>query len=159
MLKMSWLNGLQLEQFVKKYGDTKTKKAFMGVFAIDTLPTQLPHLPILLIINTHTVNLPGEHWKAVYISRERNGEVFDSLAGPISIRLQQWMNKFTRRWKHCKLIVQHPLSPTCGAFVLYFILRRLSVSSMKTIMTFYTRNLSFNDYLMCQFVHQFINKA
>ena len=53
---MSWMTGAQLERYIKKHGDEKTKHAFLGIFAIDHLPQNIPHLPSLLI-----VNLPGEH--------------------------------------------------------------------------------------------------
>ena len=42
---MSWLTGSQLERYIKKYGDEKTKYAFLGIFAIDHLPQSIPHLP------------------------------------------------------------------------------------------------------------------
>ena len=149
---MSWLTGYELENLIKKNGDEETRKAFLGIFAMDCLPEQVPHLPVLLIINTHTSNLSGEHWKAVYISKERNGEVFDSLAQPTSTRLLRWMNRFTRKWIRSSLTIQNPLSATCGAFVLYFILTRLHVSKFTDCLQLFSSDLHKNDLLITQFV-------
>ena len=149
---MSWLSNLELEKLIHKYGDDATKKAFMGVYAIDTLPQSVPHLPALLIVNTDTKNLPGQHWKSIYITKERFGEVFDSLSGPISTLLSKWLNTFTRKWTYNTMVVQHPFSPTCGAFAAYFILTRLKNKSMKEFMRIYSRSLYKNSIMMQTFV-------
>ena len=149
---MSWLTGYELENLVYNNADDKTQKAFLGIFAIDGLPQQIPHLPALLIINTHTSNLAGEHWKAVYISQEHCGEVFDSLAQPTSTRLLQWMNCFTRKWIRSSLTIQNPLSGTCGAFVLYFILTRLHARNFASCLQLFSNDLYKNDLLMTDFV-------
>ena len=75
---MSWLSSIELENLINHYSDLATKQAFIGIFSMDKLPHHLPHLPILLIVNTDSSNLPGKHWKAVYISSDKVGEVFDS---------------------------------------------------------------------------------
>lgn len=142
-----------MEKFIKTFANDATKKAFLGIYSIDTLPRQLPHLPILLIVNTDTHNLPGQHWKAVYISSERLGEIFDSLALPVSIHLQRWMNNFTRKWTTNASRIQHPLSASCGAFVLYFILTRLSKRNMYSCLkVFSNKNMFHNDNIVRGFV-------
>lgn len=149
---MSWLTTFELNVLIKKYGDDKTNEAFIGIYAIDTLPQQILRLPILLIVNTQASNLPGEHWKAIYISSQRIGEIFDSLATPISIYLQKWMNTFTHKWSSSKMTIQNPLSATCGAFTLYFVLNRLRKKSLKDCMSIFTNDLYHNDILMRTFV-------
>lgn len=150
---MSWLTGDQLENLIRKCGDSKTTAAFLGVFALDGLPQHLPHLPILLIVNTDTKNLPGQHWKAIYISNERQGEVFDSLAMPVSIHLQRWMNSFTHKWTQNSKVIQNPLSPSCGAFVLYYVLTRLTKRNMTSCLRVFSKDLYYND----NFVRIFVN--
>lgn len=149
---MSWLSGYELENLIQKNADAETRHAFLGIYAMDTLPHRIPHLPVLLIINTHTSNLSGEHWKAVYISKEHYGEVFDSLAQPTSTRLMQWMNCFTRKWIRSPLTIQNPHSATCGAFVLYFILTRLHVPNFMRCIQRFSNDLYKNDMLMIDFV-------
>lgn len=149
---MSWLTGKELEDLIYKYANDSTKKAFMGVFAIDTLPTRIPHYPCLMIINTHTLNLPGQHWKAIFIPESRRGEVFDSLALPISTFLLRWLNSFTKSWTRNKVTVQNPLSASCGAFVLFYTLTRMKKENMNQCLNIFSSNLYVNDKLMLQFV-------
>lgn len=150
---MSWLTTSQLLHLIKKYGDTATRRAFIGVFAIDDLPQHISCLPVLMIINTHTKNLPGEHWKAVFISKEGFAEVFDSLALPISSSLMNWLKRFSRKWITSHISIQHPLSATCGAYVLYFILQRLKHNSMNSLLKIFSSKLVLNDEKMIDFVY------
>ena len=149
---MSWLTNLQMQRLILKYADDDTKKAFIGVYAIDTLPKSIPHLPVLLIVNTHTRNLPGQHWKSIYITKERIGEVFDSLGGPVSTLLMKWLNTFTRKWSSNTFVVQHPLSPTCGAFAVYYVLTRLKKRNMKEFLRIFSHDLHKNSIMMKTFV-------
>ena len=148
---MSWLSGKELNNLIQRNGDKSTKQAFLGVFAMDNLPEQIPHLPILLIINTQTSNLPGEHWKAVYISEDKYGEVFDSFALPVSIRLLQWMNTFSWKWIRSSLTVQSPLSALCGVYTLYYVLTRLHIRNMRSLQQYFSKDLRKNDRLMTTF--------
>ena len=149
---MSWLTGIELESLIRTYADEDTEAAFLGIFALDTLPKSIQQLPVLLVVNTQTSNLPGQHWVAVYISSEKRGEVFDSLATPVSIKLMQWMNIFTLKWKQSKRLIQSPLSAYCGAFVAYFVLTRLKAKSMESCLLIFTKDLQFNDKLIHNFV-------
>ena len=151
---MSWLTSIELEKLILRHSDNVTKHAFLGIFSMDKLPRYLPHLPILFIVNTDSSNLPGEHWKAVYISSDKIGEVFDSLALPIGIYLQRWMNTFARKWTVTKVRVQNPLSATCGAFTLYFVLNRLKQKSMKECNSIFSKDLHANDVLIKAFVNE-----
>lgn len=156
---MSWLSDTELAKLIKRFSNEDTKKAFIGIFAIDQLPKSIPHLPTLLIINTDAKNLPGRHWKAVFISQERQGEVFDSLALPLSTHLLKWLNNFTYgRWKRNKMAVQHPLSSICGVYVLYFILNRLQRTSLHSIMGEFGKTTSMNDEKMLTFFSSLKNK-
>ena len=154
---IKWLTTLDLENFISKFADNETKQAFLGVFPIDCLPSRklVVHFPLLLIINTNASNLPGQHWKAVYISKQRHCEVFDSLALPVSLRLEQWMNEFSKRWSISKLTIQNPLSPTCGAYVLYYVMCRLKHNSMNSCVAPFTSDVAMNDVLIDKFLNQF----
>lgn len=150
---MSWLSNKQIAVKVARNGDEQTRKAFYGIHSIDDLPEFIPHLPFILIINTHTHNLPGEHWKTIFIDKDHSGELFDSLALPVSNIVIRWMNRFTRKWKVNKKSFQHPLSATCGAFALYFTLQRLSVSNMETLTKIFTTRAYVNEQKVLSFYH------
>ena len=130
---MSWLSNHDIIEKLRHNADDKTWKAFGGVYSIDTLPQSISIYPVFIIVNTHTHNLPGEHWKAIFIKEDRTGEVFDSLALTLNNFTLNWLNKFTRKWKTNLLPYQHPLSATCGAFVIYFILKRLNHDSLESL--------------------------
>ena len=130
---MSWLSDKQIIEKIRRNGSEETQKAFHGIYSIDNLPEFISCLPCFLIINTHTHNLPGEHWKTVFIDENRCGELFDSLATPVSNFVIRWLNRFTRKWTTNKKRFQHPQTSTCGAFALYFILHRLDVGDMDTL--------------------------
>ena len=142
---MSWLTSIELQNLIIRHSDNVTKHAFLGIFSMDKLPHYLPHLPILFIVNTDSANLPGKHWKAVYISSDKIGEVFDFLALPIGIYLQRWMTTFARKWTVSKVRVQNPSSATYCAFTLYFVLNRLKQKSMEQCNSIFTKDLHAND--------------
>ena len=158
-MNIKWLTTQDLENFVNNYADKKTKNAFLGVFPINLLPVKIAsshHLPILFIVNTNPSNLPGQHWKAVYVSKDRNGEVFDSLAMPIDLRLEHWMNKFCRKWTVSKLTLQNPFSPSCGAYVLYYILSRLCYNSLSACLAPFNESVLMNDRIVEAFIQSFL---
>lgn len=148
---IKWLTTLDLQNFINTFGSAKTRAAFLGVFSLNHLPRSVPRLPALFIINTNTNNLPGEHWKAIYVSNKREGEVFDSLAMPVELILQHWMNLFTRKWIASTLTLQNPLAPSCGAYVLYFVMTRLQHASLKTFLANFSSNVIKNDKYVEQF--------
>lgn len=150
---MSWLSNRQLIQKVRKNADDDTKKSFLGVYPIDRLPKFLPHLPVFLIVNTQTHNLNGEHWKAIFIDKNRYGEVFDSLAQPTSNILNRWMNRFTRKWTTNSKTFQHVSSSTCGAYSLYYVLTRLAFPSLAAFTRSFSRALHVNERNVRAFYH------
>ncbi|KAJ8050089.1 hypothetical protein HOLleu_03153 [Holothuria leucospilota] len=64
--------------------DSLPKTSFQGVFASDPLRELQPNYPCSLVINLDPSHLPGSHWVAVFISKERHGEYFDSYGLPPS---------------------------------------------------------------------------
>lgn len=150
---MEWLTTLDLEKFILLFANEATREAFLGVFPINYLPRRILRLPVLFIINTNPSNLPGQHWKAIYISSKSVGEVFDSLATPVSLQLEQWMNRFTKKWITSTMTLQNPISPSCGAYVLYFVMTRLKYKSLKSCLVPFTKNVMDND----RFVEHFLS--
>ena len=154
MKSIKWLSTRDIENFIEKFADEYTKTAFLGVFPINHLPRIVTRFPVLFIINTNTSNLPGQHWKAVYVSKSQNGEVFDSLAMPVGLKLQQWMNRYSKKWITSKLTLQNPLSPTCGAYVIYFVMTRLHHPSLTSCIEHFSSNVVENDKVVEKFFNQ-----
>jgi len=148
---IKWLTTLDLENHIRQNASEKINKAFLGVYPINCLPRKIPYLPVLFIINTNSNNLPGQHWKAVYVSKDKIGEIFDSLATPISLQLQHWMNTFTKRWTPSLLTIQNPLSPSCGAYVIYYVLTRLKHKTLASCLKPFTINVFLNEDFVTKF--------
>lgn len=131
---VNWLSGVELEAMVVRNADQITRAAFLGVFAVDTLPRCIvTKLPALLIVNSDTSNLAGKHWYAIHINARHQGEIFDPLAIPkVSPFLESWLNSKTYKWIYNDIRIQHPMIPSCGAFVLHFILNRFQYPTMKS---------------------------
>ena len=148
---MSWLSDKDLVKKVRKNADPATLHAFFGVYPIDKLPDSVPFLPIFIVVNTDTHNLEGQHWKTIFIDKNRCGEVFDSLAQPMNDLLVRWMNRFTRKWKTNRKVYQHARSTTCGAFALYFILKRLNTPSLDAFTNSFSHSINANERLVRSF--------
>lgn len=128
---MSSLSDTEIDAIIRTFGLSTTKEAFIGVFPIDKLPSRIPHYPCFLVVNTQAHNLPGEHWLSIYISKQRKGEVFDSLGQPIGNFLRRWLTSHAiNGWTSNRRIYQNPLSDTCGAFAIFYVLNRLQTDKL-----------------------------
>ena len=166
---MSWLTGETIEQAVDRCAETDTvRQAFIGVYPHNSLPTTTPPpphhhhhhrpLPLTLVINTDTHNLPGRHWISIYIDKQRQqGEIFDSLATPPSAHVVRFMGQHCRKWVMNRLIYQHPLSSYCGVYVLLHVLHRHRYNSLETFCsTYFSSSLTDNDRLMRDYYRHFL---
>ena len=151
---MSWLTNHELQTKLQRNATMSVWNAFGGIYPIDMLPPRIPRRPIFIIINTDTKNLPGKHWKAVYIKEDNAAEVFDSLALPLNVHTENWLNKFTTRWSLNCRACQHPLSASCGSFVLYFILNRLNYHNFDVFLKTFSPNVTVNEQMICKFYRQ-----
>lgn len=103
---------------------------FMGVFALDQLPSHLPrHCTFSFIVNTDTSNLPGRHWLAV--SYEKGGIVraFDPFGAVYPHFLRTRLARFAGgipggRVLFNRKMIQHPLAKNCGPLCLKWLVLR-----------------------------------
>lgn len=137
---MSWLTTEDLERALIQHNDPSVLNAFQGIYPNNMLPTTNLHVPLFIVVNTDPHNLAGQHWKVIYINEDYCGEVFDSLALPLSNHVIQFMNRWTRSWRTNRTMFQHPSSKQCGVYVLYFITQRLKYSTL----TRFCQSLSFS---------------
>lgn len=91
-------------------------KNFVGVFPLDRLPSILP-ANAKFIVNTHSSNLPGEHWIAVDITKRA---AFDPLGIHYPHLLYTYLVKRGILYFN-RFALQSPLSQACGAFCIYFL--------------------------------------
>ena len=129
-----------------------SRDVFLNVYARDKLPTSIPFYPCTLIINTDTNNLPGKHWIAIYVTKYKGAEYFDSLNQSPLHDVALWMNRFSWKWKKVtSYAIQSPLSLQCGAFVLYYVNER-PVNSLHTVLRPFIKDCYRNE----QFVDTYV---
>ena len=151
---MSWLSADDIITKLRHNADEATWNAFYNVYSLDSLPSTITKYPIFIVLNTHPHNLSGHHWKVIFVAKDRRGELFDSLGLAPNIPTQQWLRKHTRQFKRNERMLQHPLSSTCGAYVLYFILNRLHVQRFESILQKFSYNHHCNEKMIRKFYNE-----
>ena len=134
---------------IKRNADPSTLRAFQGIYSMDELPQAIKYYPCLMIINTQAHNLDGEHWIAVHIGKHRRGEIFDSLVTPLPNILLRWLNSFSVSYIKNHRQFQHPMSSTCGGYVLYYVLNRLKDSNCMD--KYFNASLPLNEMKVLRF--------
>lgn len=93
---------------------------FGGVYFRNTLP-QKKQTPTFYIVNTAKDTHPtGLHWVALYVGIPVP-EYFDSLGRKPHPDLVEFLGP---RYAYCKHSLQDPTLPTCGYYVLFYIIQR-----------------------------------
>ena len=149
------MNTLQLSAIMAKFSKNSH---FLGVLACDQLPRNpLQRLPVSVIINTHTSDLAGEHWLAVYITDASSGCFFDSFGNkPNSPLFPTGIYTFLKT--NCSTIqfsnrqVQDYAAITCGEHCVFFIYNMLNGLNYIDVMSKYSHDLLRNDNMVSTFV-------
>lgn len=111
-----------------------TEQYFHGVFALDTLPREIP-IGKACVFNTAPSTHPGEHWLVVYRQNERELFYFDSMG---VLEPPEIFNKYVVHWDKRRY---QGLSVFCGHYCLIYI---LSIY-LPGVMDRFTHHLTFND--------------
>src|SRR5688500_3940890 len=119
----------------------KDTKGYLGAFPRDKLPKPKT-FPASLIINTDASNQSGEHWVAVFITKNKTGEYFDSFGlPPFHGEIRQFLNKNCARWTYNKSRVQSLAlnSKACGQYCILFISYRSIGHSFKKFINIFKK--------------------
>ena len=136
---------------IMQYAYPLSKRVFLNVYARNELPFSIPHYPCSLIINTDTNNLPGKHWTAIYVTKFKSAEYFDSLNQP-PLDIALWMNKFSWKWKRMPAYpIQSSLSLQCGRYVLYYVNER-PINSIKKVLQPFSKDCYTNEKFIAMYV-------
>ncbi len=135
--------------------DRFTRQVFRGVFASDRLPRHHLQHPSAIVINTDPSTEPGQHWVAIYITRDGVGEYFDSYGQPPSLSsIITFLKRNTLQTVHNRISLQGPLSAVCGQYSLFFLLHRCRDIDMNTIVRFFSTNKRENDIAVNEFIRK-----
>ncbi|GBN06781.1 hypothetical protein AVEN_268923-1 [Araneus ventricosus] len=142
------MNGNQIHFILSR--DPHTSPFFSGIFASDTIPMLKEKSAI--VVNADKSSEPGSDWLAFYQEAD-NVEFFYSYGNPPEFygpRFQDFTSNYSSvYWNSTTL--QSLTSNVCGAYCIYFILKRCQGHSLYSIVS----NLSHcqkNDFRMYQFV-------
>jgi len=98
---------------------------YLGTFPLDKVPLHFVTDAALLhfIINTHTSNLPGQHWIAVTVHKGEKAYVFDSFGiPPPRLLIYQLKQRGIRKIYYSKHQVQSFNQQNCGQLALIHLL-------------------------------------
>lgn len=152
------MNTLQLMQVMEQ--DLKSRNKFCGIYASDTLPSEIEHFPCGLIVNTDPQAEKGTHWLAMYFPTKERGEFFDSYGNPPDFyrkNFETFLDTHSRTWTYNHRCLQSLNSSTCGQFCLYFIINRNRGKSLSMIVKSFSKNPSINDHRVSVFVRRYLS--
>ena len=143
------MNTQQIEEKLK--GNKTTSKYFLGVFAVDQLPTRKLEQEVwLLVCNCCPIDLPGEHWIAMFGNARQEVEVFDSFgfspnvyAGVPQFLCSQQPVLITYNTQR----LQSFESDACGPYCLYYAYYRAQGVPMNTIIEKIVDGMTRDDFI------------
>ena len=140
------MNTLQVSSIIKL--DKRTSKIYLGTFAFDKLPT-IVNYPSCLIVNTQKSNQLGEHWLAIYYSKNKSCYFFDSMGLPPTFyKLEQYIKLTSKSYTHNKKQLQGIFSQYCGYYCINFLLIKSRNIGMKHFYKFFNNTPKENDQLI-----------
>ena len=147
----------QISSVLKR--DRFTKHDFRGVFACDQLPKQYVPRPSALVVNTDPSTQPGEHWVAIYITRDGEGEYFDSYGQSVMLpEIRTFLRKNTTRTCSNSRPLQGPWSAVCGQYCIFFLLNRCRGLTMTKIVNLFSWDKNDNDVQVDEFIKRHFPK-
>lgn len=152
------MNGGELECAIRS--NKCILQSFQGVFSRDNLPlTPSTQYPSIFIVNTDSVEGPGEHWVAIVFENKSRGLFFDSFGKPpmyYGQELETFLNTHVVGYKHFPYTVQPPTSTQCGLFVLTFLMLNVCFRcNLNCIIDFFDSNVHVNDRIVFNFVNMY----
>lgn len=147
------MNSLEILKFL-----SEIPSHTVGVFPADKIP-RLWCKPVAFVFNTQENSLPGQHWVAVYVSKNGHGLFFDSYGLPPYIKNHiRRMRKNCDRFKWNTRPLQSDSSSVCGQFCIMF----LDYMSRGFKIADFLKNFSFdfknNDKIAARYVERLKRK-
>ena len=138
------MNSQQIDWILRRH----VGRQFQGVYSCDDLPER----PTLLIANTQPANRPGDHWIAISVHRNGNGQYFDSYGRPPSKTFRDYMNRHCRKtWSYSRKQLQSAVSNVCGQYCIVWCLLN-SRASVDLSSLLYTSDTGLNDSIVKEIV-------
>ena len=135
------------------------EKHFMGCYPCDSLPPFPKQFPRSLIVNTDSVQRPGDHWVGLVFTEEKCF-YFDSFGvGILEVDIWRYVNNRYETFIHSVAEIQSIESEKCGEFCIGFVLHVKSIKSYeKYIKKFHLKNTMLNDFEIEQCLRGYLRK-
>jgi len=132
--------------------NTQYVRRFDGVFSSDRLPPN----PRLLVTNTHSSDMPGEHWIAISVDDDgRYGEYFDSFGRAPTEVFERYMNEHCGEWTFNRKQLQSAISSFYGHYCACFcILKSRGVD----ILRYFTDDTGLNDVVVHELICSIVRR-
>ena len=108
--------------------------------------------PIGVIINTDPSTKPGEHWIALFITKDNKAEYFDSF-GRSPININKFLKINISELICNKQMVQCIFSSNCGLYCILYLKARCNGISFKDFLNIYSNDKCLNDLLTLQSIY------
>lgn len=132
--------------------DRVTARVFRGVYPLDYI-NKTSFRSGVYICNTQPSTKKGEHWVAVWISRNRRGYYFDSFGlPPVLPELITFLGKCTS-WSYNKRPLQHPGTSVCGQYCVLFA-RFCALGKIKGMFMIFSGNTLDNDRTALEYINE-----
>ena len=125
---------------------------FIGVFARDRLPRFVDVRPALLVANTDSSQKPGEHWVAMYLGDDGDGEYFDSMNSRDVAEFVRFMNRNCTNWNSNDRQLQSAASRFCGHYCIAYCALRSTGVDIDRFCSMFSNDTGLNDVIVHAFV-------
>jgi len=129
-----------------------TRTNFLGVFALDQIPSTFTQYPCAYVANTDPSSHKGQHWVAFYHDSPTHLEFFDSYGQPPQTYSFPFPSNLSSL-KYNSYPFQSLTSSVCGQYCIFFVYHRSHNTSLASIIQL-LRSSSNPDHL----VHLFVQK-
>ena len=133
--------------------DPVISRYFLDVYGADQVACRPPG-PSCAIVNTDPIDLPGQHWVAVFwLDGEAGGEFFDSYA--VAPHLYQSAWQCFDGFQQSPRALQQWNTDVCGDYALYYLYHRCRGTPLERIVQYFSPdNLLYNDTAVVRRMHE-----
>lgn len=129
---------------------------FIGTFSRDYIPRKVSKLPAALVVNTDPHYRPGQHWVAIYIDKNGNGDYFDSYGmPPLYKEIKEFLEDNCNRWCYSTQMLQNIIAVTCGAYCVFYIKLRCLGYTHCDFIKLFTNRTYINDKIVAKLFNEF----
>ena len=129
---------------------------FGGVYSANNLPRNIVNFPSVFIVNTESDCHRGTHWIALYLSKGKPIEIFDSFGCDSTFyhpKLLEYINDYHYGYINSLYQYQPEDSINCACYALFYCdLRCMGLSKETVTQSFHRTDLDFNDALVTSYV-------